>query len=202
MEQLLNNIKTAIPDLKKYEKLVQKWQKAVNLVSNKEINDLWIRHILDSAQVYFYISTDKKIMVDMGSGGGFPGIVIAVLNKCLNGSLEKIYLIESDNKKSIFLQEAARELGLKNVCVINDRIENTNIEKADVVTARALASVDVLLNYGCFFQKNSTEFLFLKGACVDSELKNINNKYSVIIEKNKVNKSGCLLRITEAENNG
>ena len=137
VKQLENQILPAKNLLERYMALVLKWQKAVNLVSNKEISSLWDRHILDSAQLYFLIPNDKKVLVDLGSGGGFPAVVIAILNKVLKGPLEKVVLIESANKKSVFLQEVSRLLDL-NLTILNQRIEDVKSVKADVITSRAL----------------------------------------------------------------
>lgn len=199
MKHLINSIAPANDLLKKYESLILKWQKAVNLVSKKDLSVIWERHILDSAQVYFHISRKAEILVDIGSGGGFPGVVIAILNKCLNGSLKKIYLIESDNKKSIFLQEVSRELDL-GLIVINERIERVENLKCDVLTSRGLASVSEILNYAQPFLRISSEILLLKGENVYNELKDIENIMFDIIPS-LINKEGCLLKIKEGECN-
>ena len=196
VKQLEKQILPAKKLLESYMLLIKKWQKAVNLVSNTEINSLWERHILDSAQVFFEIPKEARILIDMGSGGGFPAVVIAILNKVLNGHLTKIVLIESDNKKSIFLKEVSRILDL-NLIVLNERIERIKGISADVITARALASTDMLLEWGREFYKNDTIFLFLKGKLVDDELSLI--PYSCNISKlnSKIDKDGCVLKITE-----
>ncbi len=196
MKQLEKQILPAKKLLESYMLLIKKWQKAVNLVSNTEINSLWERHILDSAQVFFEIPKEARILIDMGSGGGFPAVVVAILNKVLNGHLTKIVLIESDNKKSIFLKEVSRILDL-NLIVLNERIERIKGISADVITARALASTDMLLEWGREFYKNDTIFLFLKGKLVDDEISLI--PYSCNISKlnSKIDKDGCVLKITE-----
>ncbi len=196
MKQLEKKILPAKKLLESYMLLIKKWQKAVNLVSNTEMNSLWERHILDSAQVFFEIPKEARILVDMGSGGGFPAVVIAILNKVLCGNLLQIVLIESDNKKSIFLKEVSRQLDL-NLIVLNERIEGVNNISADVITARALASTDVLIEWGRGFYKKDTIFLFLKGKLVDNEISLI--PYSCNIDKisSKINNNGCILKITE-----
>lgn len=198
MKQLENQILPAIPDLKKFLAFVLKWQKAVNLISKNETADLWQRHILDSAQVFFLIPETSRSLIDMGSGGGFPALVIALLNKALKGPLKEITLIESDSKKCVFLQEAARELGLK-ITVLNERLEVVLDKKADVVTSRALGSVTDLLAWGRRFQKEKTVFLFLKGENVTDEL--LQNPFLCQVEKvpSRVNANGCVLKITEVQ---
>lgn len=198
VKQLEKQIFPANDLLNQYANLVKKWQKAVNLVSNKELNSLWDRHILDSAQLYFEIEKQAKTLVDMGSGGGFPAVVVAILNKVLKGNLTRIVLIESDNKKNVFLKEISRVLDL-NLEIINSRIEDVTDIKADVITSRALGSVSLLLKLGSTFYKKDTSFLLLKGEAVDIELKNV----SLVCKKEKItsktNKNGCILKITEVE---
>ena len=198
VKQLELKILSAKELLQDYINLVIKWQKAVNLVSNKEISNLWERHILDSAQLYFYLPTDAKVMVDMGSGGGFPAVVIAILNKILRGNLKEIILVESDNKKAVFLKEVSRQLDL-NLIVLNERLENIQNIKADVITSRALGSVELLLEWGRAFYKNGTEFLFLKGSNVENELKNTKFIFKNEKFESSVNKDGCILKITEVK---
>ena len=198
VKQLQKQILPADDLLKKYMELVKKWQKAVNLVSSNELNSLWNRHILDSAQVYFEIPSESRVMVDFGSGGGFPGVVIAILNKVLAGPLNQIILIESDNKKAIFLKEVSRILDL-NLIVLNERIENICDVKADVITSRALGKVQLLLDLSkCFYKKN-TIFLLLKGESVEDELSEVS--YSLKSEKkqSKINETGCILKISEVD---
>ncbi len=196
MKQLEKQILPAIPQLKKYMSLILKWQKAINLVSKSEENDLWQRHILDSAQLFFLIPDTASSLVDMGTGGGFPGLVLAVLNQELKGRLTRITLIESDARKCVFLQEVARELGV-NVTILNERLENVKGVQSDVVTSRALGCVSDLLRWGKRFQKERTVFLFLKGVRVDQELEQ--NPFLCQVEKipSVVNSTGCVLKMTE-----
>lgn len=123
--------------------LVEKWNPAINLISKSQIVELWDRHILDSAQLIKFCPVNTESWSDLGSGGGFPGIVIAILAENLYPNL-LITLVESDRRKSVFLGQAARELSL------NVRIEATRIEalaplKSQIVSARALASLRELL---------------------------------------------------------
>ena len=200
MKHLIDSIKPANELLIKYELLICKWQKAVNLVSKKDLSVIWDRHILDSAQVYFYIPKKAKILIDLGSGGGFPAVVIAILNKCLNGALSEIYLIESDNKKCVFLQEVSRELDL-NITILNKRIECVQNLKGDVLTSRGLTSVEDLLTYSEPFLKPKTEMLFLKGGRVEEELKNVKQNVLYDLIPSVTNKDGCILKIIKGEIN-
>ena len=197
VKQLEQKILPAKDLLEQYVALIKKWQKAVNLVSNKEINTLWERHILDSAQLFFEIKSGNTL-VDLGSGGGFPAIVIAILNKKLNGPLKRIVLIESDNKKTIFLKEVSRILDL-NLDVLNERIEDITNVKADIITSRALGSVSLLLDLGRSFYNKNTQYILLKGVSVDDELKKLNISCKNEKIESKIDKNGCILKITEVE---
>ena len=126
--------------------------------------------------------------------------LIAILNKYLNGNLLEIYLIESDNKKSIFLQEVSRELNL-NVKVINKRIETVCNLKCDVLTSRGLTSVSEIIHYAQPFLKKSSEILLLKGMNVYNELREVNNSYTFELVPSLIDKEGCLLRILQGGNN-
>ncbi len=178
MEQLSQKIMPAKNLFERYAHLITHWQKALNIVSNRDVNNLWKRHIYDSAQLYFYLPKQAKVLVDFGSGGGFPALVLAILNQCLNGTLTDFYLIESDGKKCVFLQEASRELGI-NVHILNDRIENIQNLKADVITARGFAKLNRIIEYGLPFLKENTVFLLLKGKNVSEELKEIDSTVSI-----------------------
>ncbi len=182
--------------LRRYEILVHKWQKAVNLVSAGSLNDLWNRHIKDSAQLYEYIPEDARVLVDMGSGGGFPALVLAILNKVRGGRLTDIYLVESDTKKCVFLTEAARELGVK-VHVLNQRLETITGITADVVTSRALAPISKLLAFARPFINKKTVLLFLKGAQTEAELRENNIPCQVELYSSKTDTHGKIVCIRE-----
>ncbi|PRY75735.1 16S rRNA (guanine527-N7)-methyltransferase [Yoonia maritima] len=130
-------------DLQKFEDLVRKWTPKINLISPASIPELWDRHIVDSAQIYRYSPESYEKWVDIGSGGGFPGIVMAIIAKAQQPDASFI-LIESDQRKATFLRTAARELGLR-VTVLAERIENSDSQEADVVSARALSTLSTLL---------------------------------------------------------
>ncbi|MBO7257545.1 MAG: 16S rRNA (guanine(527)-N(7))-methyltransferase RsmG [Alphaproteobacteria bacterium] len=180
MKQFEEILKKSQPELQKFADLVLKWQQTVNLIAPSTMPNIWERHVIDSAQLVMYIPTDAKVLVDMGSGGGFPAIVLAIINKVIGGSLEQFYLVESDVKKSIFLREVARVFDLP-VQVINKRLENVIMENVDVVTARALKTVEELFVLGQGFITEKTICLFLKGERVDEEL--AQNTHKCCIEK-------------------
>ena len=182
--------------MEKYIELLKKWQKAVNLVSNKTLPDLWKRHILDSAQLYPFLVGENITLVDMGSGAGFPALVLAILNKVNNGPVKEMFLIESDTKKSLFLKEVIRELKL-NVHVLNKRIENVLDIKADILTSRALSDLSDLLSLGKNFIHTQTTCLFLKGENYEKEIKNCFSPCQIEKIKSITNSKGVILKITE-----
>ena len=123
--------------------LATKWNRKINLVSSSSLLDGWTRHILDSAQLWGAAGVQNGLWLDIGSGGGFPGLVIAIIaDECAPNM--RISLIESDRRKSVFLSEAARQLGLK-VDVHSDRVEKMKGLAASVISARAMAPLDELL---------------------------------------------------------
>ncbi len=149
--------------LEAYAALLAKWQRRINLVSAASMDDLWRRHMLDSAQLFPYLPESFARLVDLGSGAGFPGLVLAILGA---GGVE---LIESDGRKCAFLAEAARVTETA-VTIHNARIEALAAAPADVITARALAPLTKLLASAEPFLTCGSVCLFLKGAGVDEEL--------------------------------
>lgn len=123
-----------------YVELLLRWTKRINLIAPGTAPDIWTRHIEDSVQVARFCP-QAKTWVDLGSGGGLPGVVISVVRPDLD-----MHLVESDARKCSFLRTAARELGLA-ITVHNSRAEQVAPMGADVVSARALAPLDVLLGY-------------------------------------------------------
>jgi 16S rRNA (guanine527-N7)-methyltransferase len=144
-----------------------KWQKTINLIGPETIPVIWHRHILDSAQLIQHIPEDMTSLMDMGSGAGLPGLVLAILLK--ERAPLSLHLVESDKRKSAFLIQMAAELGL-NLTIEVKRIENLEPRTFDVITARALAPVKDLLDYAQPFCNRRTVCLFLKGQNVVSEL--------------------------------
>ena len=154
--------------LKYFEDLVVLWNPAINLISNSSVSDLWSRHIVDSAQLFLFTLPDEGLWLDVGSGGGFPGIVVSIVAKELAPSL-RVVLVESDNRKCVFLRTVIRELGLS-VKVINDRIENVKLDDVVYLSARALRNLNSLL----FMVENNvsreTVCVFPKGRSYKKEL--------------------------------
>lgn len=124
--------------------LLKKWNPAINLVAKSTIEDAWNRHIVDSAQLFSAAPTKEGRWLDLGSGGGFPGLVCAILAAELAPAMD-FTLVESDQRKCAFLRTAATAVGL-NVKILSDRIESLPPQGAHIVSARALAPLDRLLD--------------------------------------------------------
>ena len=196
MKQIDTLLKTSEKDIYIYIDTLKKWQKAVNLVSNASLNDVWNRHIVDSAQLFPYIPETARVLVDFGSGAGFPAVVLAILNKNNHGPLNQIILIESDTKKCLFLKEVSRILNLP-VQILNQRIEALQNISADVITARGLSDTDTLLKLSRPFLKPSTICLFLKGKTAAQEIQNITVPCHIEKIKSITNSDSSILKITE-----
>lgn len=151
--------------LEAYAALLIKWQSRINLVGPRTIPDLWNRHFYDSAQLLPLIPDSAHRLVDIGTGGGFPGLVLAILT-----SLE-VHLIESDQRKCAFLREAARVTGVsQRVTVHTKRVETVVMKEVDVVSSRALAPLTDLLSLSEGLWNPETIGLFLKGKRYKEEL--------------------------------
>lgn len=151
-----------IATLHVFEAEVLRWTTAVNLVSRASVEHLWDRHIADSAQIFQACPPNSRSWLDLGSGGGFPGLVVAILARELQPDL-RVTLVESDQRKAAFLRQTAQKLGL-DVDVLAKRIESLPPQSADVVSARALAPLVDLLNLSAPHMKPDAIALFPKGA--------------------------------------
>lgn len=153
-------------DLFAYELI--KWNQKINLVSPTTIPELWTRHILDSAQLHLLINQKTMEICDVGTGGGFPGLILAILVKETYPDA-KVVMIESDKRKCAFLQTISGRLGLKTE-VLATRIEKADPRNADIMTSRALATLSQLLSFADHHLGPQGRALFLKGAKVDAEI--------------------------------
>ena len=155
----------------KYEELLKQWSKKMNLVAPSTLTDIKNRHILDSAQLADFIPKNKKI-IDLGSGAGFPGVVLAILGW-------DVTCIESITKKTNFLNALKQELDLPNLTIINDRIENFIAKKPVkagdfIFTARAFAPLIKILDYT---HKTNCRLFLLKGREIQNEISTAKSKY-------------------------
>lgn len=149
--------------LRLYKELLIKWQNSVNLVGASTLNEIEERHFADSLALLSYIPSTTEHILDLGSGAGFPGLVIAIATNI------HTTLIESDRKKCQFLREAKR-LSQANATIENHRIESYKGPKAQVITSRALASVDKLLEYSHELLTQDGFLLLLKGKNAKNEI--------------------------------
>lgn len=165
--------------LELYARLLVQWQKAVNLVSPATLPHLWHRHMADSAQLLRYAPAKVRVWVDIGSGGGFPGLVTAIL--LANQQECVVHLVESNSRKCAFLSEVARQTSAP-VRVHNARVadlaQSRAIPPADVVSARALAPLDALLELAQPFFGNASAGLFLKGREAASEVADARKRWA------------------------
>ena len=161
-----------------YDTLV-KWQKSINLISRSNSDDIYLRHFLDSAQLYKFTKKINGNILDFGSGAGFPGLVLALMGN------KNIILVESDQKKCAFMREVAMLLDTV-VTIYNCRIEDLDYINADLITARALAPLDKLIEYvemymkkTSFHQKKFPKLLFLKGKSYNNEIIKLNKTRNI-----------------------
>lgn len=166
--EALNVSRETFAALQDYAQLLEKWNPRINLVSRNSLGQLWQRHIQDSLQLADLAPNPCKHWVDLGSGGGFPGLVIAILAK-ETGSPQQVTLVESDMRKATFLRTVIRELSLP-ATVINARIEQVDPLNADVLSARALADLSDLLGFAERHLAPSGTALFPKGIQWEKEL--------------------------------
>jgi len=146
--------------LTQFAGLVERWTTKINLISKPSVPHIWERHIHDSVQLYRHAPAAQH-WVDLGSGGGFPAIVLAILSK-QDGRNTKFTMVESDQRKCVFLRTALRELEL-NGEVLNKRIEEIPALEADILSARALSDLSKLLEYADLHLGNDGIALFPKG---------------------------------------
>ncbi|MDA0701992.1 MAG: 16S rRNA (guanine(527)-N(7))-methyltransferase RsmG [Proteobacteria bacterium] len=163
-QQLTNVSHETLQRLEAYLDLLAEWNKAVGLVSRSSLQDPWRRHILDCAQLFQHLASDAdRPIVDIGSGAGLPGLILSILG------CPEIHLIEANGRKAVFLQEAARRLDAKPI-IHAVRVEDLAPFPAAVVTARAVASIESLIEMAMPFLTSDSRCLFLKGQDMVSEL--------------------------------
>jgi 16S rRNA (guanine527-N7)-methyltransferase len=162
-----------------YEALLQRWQKTINLVAPATLPDAWHRHFADSAQISALVPEAATTLVDIGSGAGFPGMVLAIM-LAERGNI-RVTLIESDNRKSAFLREVARQVRVA-VDIRIGRIENpatrVNLPAAEVVTSRALAPLPRLFGLAHPLMAAGSLGLFPKGREAAAEISQARETWS------------------------
>lgn len=181
--------------LRLFLELLEKWTPKINLVASNTVKGAWTRHFVDSGQIYKHKHIDRGVWVDFGSGGGFPGLVCAVIAKQNNPEISFL-MIESDARKAAFLRTVIRELDLS-ASVLVQRIEKVEPLKADIISARALASVKDLLPLANIHLKPDGKALFLKGEKWEEEVSDATSvwKFSVTPHQSKTNAKAAILEI-------
>lgn len=183
-----------IEKLEIYISLLQQWNKKINLVSQQGMDQVWKRHVYDSFQLIRYLDSSVKSIADLGSGGGFPGLILALSTDI------PVILIESDKRKTIFLREVLRQTKTQ-ATVLCQRIENVNAISADVVTARALTSLTQLLKFSKNILNKNGYCLFLKGRSVNLEIEEAQKNWKINYKtfSSQTNADGVIVKINQFE---
>lgn len=180
--------------IKLYCDLLIKWNSKINLIGRATVSDLMERHVLDCLQLTEYLPNKNLKIADLGTGAGLPGLILAI------EGYSKMTLIESDQKKCVFLREARRVLGL-DVEILCERVEDIKDKKFDIIVSRAMASLDVLLMLSEPFLNNDSKCLFMKGMSYQDEIQlaeqNWNFDFNVYTSK-----TGCGGVVLEVQNIG
>lgn len=176
--------------LEVYAALLKKWNERINLVSPHDMAQLWSRHIEDCLQLVPYVPSGS-LVTDIGSGGGFPGIVLAIAADA------EVTMIESDQRKAAFLREASRATGCR-TRVVASRIETAAVPPAPIVTARALADLPLLLQWTAPLLKQDGYALFLKGRQSEDELTRASDDWKMnVVRIPGRTAGGVILRISD-----
>ncbi len=179
--------------LRDYLALLLRWNTRINLVAKADAETLWTRHILDSAQLAPVLPLQPGPLIDLGSGAGFPGLVLALLSD------RETHLVESDRRKCAFLQEAIRLLGLTEVTIHPTRIEAASLPPATIVSARALAPLPILLTHAHRILAPKGIALFPKGRTATEELTAAAVDWTMRIERfpSRTDPDSTILRLSE-----
>jgi 16S rRNA (guanine527-N7)-methyltransferase len=187
----------ASPALRDYATLLQRWNRSINLVSARDMPALWTRHIADSLQLASLWRRRPEHAIDLGSGGGFPGLVLAIEYGI------RFTLIEQDLAKAAFLREAARVTEAP-VTVIAAKIEDAAPPPAPLVTARGLAPLSRLLDYAERLLCPDGECLFLKSRGVEAEIADAARNWAMQVERmpSATDSNGVILRVSRVTPRG
>ncbi len=196
LQQVAGVSRETMDDLTQFVTLLQKWNRSINLVSPNSLAAVWERHIIDSAQLFPFIPPSTRSIADIGTGGGFPGLVLAILSK-RDAPERHVTLIESDRRKCAFLLTASSQLEL-NVKVVAERIEHADPCAADMLTSRALAPLSQLLGYAERHLKPDGTALLLKGRTAEAEVEEALASWSLDLKRreSKTTDDAVILEIT------
>ncbi len=183
--------------LEEYIALLLRWNHTINLIARGDEVTVWERHVVDSLGLVRLLPRDFSHAVDIGSGGGFPGLVLAIATDRL------FHLVESDQRKATFLREAIRATGAS-ATVHATRIETVTISPAPVITARAAAALPTLLRWSARLLTPGGVCIFPKGRGVEDELTAAGNEWNMRVERfsSPTDSSATILRISEVTRSG
>jgi 16S rRNA (guanine527-N7)-methyltransferase len=190
--EIVSVSRETLAQLEAYTELLTRWSARINLVGRATIADVWRRHILDSAQLRAFVPDRARSVIDLGSGAGLPGLVLAILG------VPSVELVEADSRKCAFLREAAR-ITATPVTLDPCRIEAVSRHTVDVVTARACAPLDRLLGLAEPFLASGSECLFLKGERVEEELTLARKRWTMTssLHQSRSDPRGVVLRLQQ-----
>lgn len=186
--------------LEKFETMFQEWAARINLVSPATLNEVWDRHVLDSAQLWSVVPTSAQNFLDLGSGGGFPGLILGFLLKERAGG--RIDLVDSNRKKTGFLQACAGQFALPaKVHSVRIGDEIRGLQQPDVVTARALAPLKELLGLSFPWLSKGASGFFHKGRDYRSELAESSDiwRFDLVEHPSKIDADSVILEINGLE---
>lgn len=177
-----------VDKLYQYKDLLLKWNKTINLISKNSVVDLFQRHIVDSLQLMKFIDTKFKTIVDLGSGGGLPGIVLSI------AGIKKMVLIESDSRKCAFLNMASK-ISSNKIVVLNKRAQDIKSIECDILTSRAFGKLDSIFQYNNILVKE--KYLIHKGKSYKEEMKYSSKSmlFDVTIHDSITSSDGKILEI-------
>jgi len=181
-----------IDRLAAYLALLEKWQRRINLVGSGSMEDPWRRHILDSAQLLPLLPAGSPSVADLGTGAGFPGVILAIMGDA------RVHLVESNARKCAFLSEVLR-ITETNATIHNKRIESLAALDMDVVTARGCANLLTLLDYAGPLLAPAGICLFLKGQSVEAELTESQKKWTMRTQRitSRSDPTGVVLKLSD-----
>ena len=195
-QKIMNVSRETLDKFLLYSEMLIKWQKSINLVSNSTLPDMWRRHFYDSAQLIEHIElTDKPLKIlDLGSGAGFPGLVLSILGA------GEVHLVEGVGKKCSFMKQIIQQTNI-NAIVHNERIEDMESFPVDLITSRACADLNKLLDLTERFATPETKFLFLKGEKGNIELAEAAKKRDFMVKKfpSKSEESGMIFLLSKVK---
>jgi len=189
-KELFNLDSEVIAKLLTFEELLIEWNKKINLVAGSTLSNIWWRHILDSAQTIKLFPANSSVLIDFGSGAGFPGLVFSILG------FPEVHLVESNGKKVKFLSYVIDRLNLKTV-VHHTRMESLKPFNVDIITARAVAPLDKLIKLSYSFVNDKNVQIYLKGESFQNEIDKAKKLWEIdlLTYKSITNQNARLLKI-------